>query len=241
MVMVWVIVPVLVLVLGAGCWGAGAMCARCIAANEAHAFSDARCPAWPEQIGADDQTTDGTEACHMRTATDINCNRGYEWALMKAAVKRNPDITLYGLPWGFAGWLGQGSQNPFSNVSATADYTAKWVECGRDTHGLNISVLGIWNEAWAADGRPNTDPWDYALALRKRLDRSGLMHVRIVAPDGSPGQVKTVLKMMAANASYRKVTTGLTQHYPGTAPGNTGAGLATQLPMWSSEDYATYS
>ena len=100
------------------------MCARCIAANEAHAFSDARCPAWPEQIGADDQTTDGTEACHMRTATDINCNRGYEWALMKAAVKRNPDITLYGLPWGFAGWLGFGTQNPYHSESVRCDAAA---------------------------------------------------------------------------------------------------------------------
>ena len=57
---------------------------------------------------------------------------------MREAVKRNPSITLYGLPWGFPGWLGFGTQNPYNNVTATADYTAQWVECGRDTHGLNI-------------------------------------------------------------------------------------------------------
>ena len=35
------------------------------------------------EIGADDQTTDGCEACHMRSPTDVTCTRGYEWALMK--------------------------------------------------------------------------------------------------------------------------------------------------------------
>ena len=29
------------------------------------------------EVGADDQTTDGCEACHMRTPTEVNCSRGY--------------------------------------------------------------------------------------------------------------------------------------------------------------------
>ena len=144
----------------------------------------------------------------MRSPTEVNCSRGYEWQLMKGAVKRHPRIALYGLPWGFAGWLGFGTQNPFHNVTATADYMARWVECGRDTHGLNISHLGIWNEAWAATNRPDTDPWEYALALRRRLDSAGLSHVRIMAPDGSPSQVDTVLDMMEKKAEYRAVTGG---------------------------------
>ena len=193
------------------------------------------------EIGSDDQTTNGCESCHMRSPTELNCSRGYEWPLMVEAVKRNPNITLYGLPWGFAGWLGNGTTNPFHNPATTADYIAKWVECGRDTHALNISVLGIWNEAWNAAGRPDTDPWEFALALRRRLDSSGLGHVRLVAPDGSPAQLATVLKEMDANASYRAVIDGLAQHYPGSSPGDTVAALRTGLPMWSTEDYATYS
>ena len=43
------------------------------------------------------------------------------------AVKRNPGTLLYGLPWGFAGWLGFGTQNPYTNVTATADY--RYVVC----------------------------------------------------------------------------------------------------------------
>ena len=158
---------------------------------------------------------------------------------MKEAVRRNPGVTLYGLPWGFAGWLGFGTTNPYHNVTVTADYTAKWVECGRDHHQLNISVLGLWNEAWQADGRPSTDPWDYALALRKRLDSSGLGHVRLIAPDGSIGDITPAL---GSNASYRAATWGLGAHYPGRAGANPA--WREDLPgitLWSSEDYSTYS
>ena len=122
-------------------------------------------------------------------------------------------------------------------MTATADYVAAWVECGRDTHGLNISVLGLWNEAWQAAGRPSTDPWDYALALRHRLDSSGLGHVRILAPDGDIG---SILPAIQHNASYRAATSLLGQHYPG-AGGTTATERAAGVPLWSSEDYSTYS
>ena len=95
------------------------------------------------EVGSDDQTTDGCEACHMRSPTEVDCHVGYEWGIMKEAVKRNPKLTLYGLPWAWAGWLGMGTNSPYANVTATADYTARWVECGRDAHGLNISVIGL--------------------------------------------------------------------------------------------------
>ena len=195
------------------------------------------------EIGGDDATTDGTEASHMRSPEDLNCSRGYEWALMREAVARHPGVVLYGLPWGFAGWLGFGTSNPYHNVSATADYTARWVECGRDAHGLNISVLGLWNEAWQAGGRLSTDPWEYALALRRRLDGAGLGHVRLIAPDGDIGPIVPALR---ANASYRAATWGLGAHYPGARgadPSWAGAGLPERegMPLWSSEDYSTYS
>lgn len=184
---------------------------------------------------------DPNDSSFALSRTKVECNRGYEFWLMKEAVKRNPNITLYGLPWGFAGWLGFGTQNPFANFTATADYIARWVECGRDTHGLNISVLGIWNEAWAPAGRPNTDPWEFALALRSRLDGSGLSGVRLMAPDGGPGMIDTVVDMLGANASYRAATWGLAQHYPGSSPGDTTKWLRAGLPMWSTEDGASYA
>ena len=190
------------------------------------------------EIGCDDETTDGCESCHMRSPTEVNCSRGYEWDLMKAAVARNPAITLYGLPWGFAGWLGYNTTNPYHNVTATADYIAKWVECGRDTHSLNISVLGLWNEAWQADGRPDTDPWEYALALRHRLDTSGLSHVRLVAPDGQIGAIVPALK---SNATLREAIWGLGAHYPGFRGADPSWRADLGMTLWSAEDYSTYS
>lgn len=193
------------------------------------------------EIGADDQTTDGTEAGHMRTPTEVDCHRGYEWPLMKAAVARNPSITLYGLPWGFAGWLGFGTTNPYHNVSATADYIVRWVECGRDAHGLNISVVGLWNEAWEAAERPTSDPWEYLLALRARLDAGGLAHVRIQLGDlNAGGESETVVPILHENATLRASAWGIGAHYP-NGQGGTASWEDLGLPMWATEDYSTHS
>lgn len=77
----------------------------------------------------------------------------------------------------------------------------------------------------------------YALALRSRLDSSGLAHVRIIVPDGN---INDILHPLQANASYLAATWGLGQHYPG-AGGTSADERALGKPLWSSEDYSTYS
>ncbi len=57
------------------------------------------------EIGADVNSTDGSEPSHMRTPTDHSSTRGYEWWLMAEAHKRNPNIVLEVLPWGAPGWV----------------------------------------------------------------------------------------------------------------------------------------
>jgi len=126
----------------------------------------------------------------------------------------------------------------YHNVTATADYVARWVECGRDTHGLNITVLGLWNEAWQAAGRPDTDPWEYALALRHRLDSSGLGHVRLVAPDG---QISDIVPALKSNATLRQAIWGLGAHYPGVRGADPRWRPDLGMALWSAEDYSTYS
>lgn len=185
------------------------------------------------EIGTDDQTTDGCESCHMRREDELNCDRGYEWTLMKEAAKRNPNITLYGLPWGWAGWLGYNSTNPYSNPSKTADYIGKWIECGRDHHGLNISVIGLWNEADVSFKSQSA----YLLALRNRLDSSHLSHVRIIVPDGD---IADAVHVLSANATLRSASWGLGTHYPG-ARGTSQQERDINMTLWSSEDYSTYS
>src|ERR1039458_90732 len=46
------------------------------------------------EIGGEINSTDGTEPTHMRTATDQNYTRGYEWWLMQQARARNPNLSL---------------------------------------------------------------------------------------------------------------------------------------------------
>ena len=59
------------------------------------------------EIGADVNSTDGSEPSDMRTPTDHSSARGYEWWLMAEAHKRNPHIILEVLPWGAPGWVGK--------------------------------------------------------------------------------------------------------------------------------------
>ena len=44
------------------------------------------------EIGGDGQGTCGSEASHMRTATEVDFHRGYAWWLIAEAKKRNPNI-----------------------------------------------------------------------------------------------------------------------------------------------------
>jgi galactosylceramidase len=76
---------------------------------------------------------------------------------MKEAKKRNPQLKLYGLPWGWPGWLDPDSspdkkaKNVFANPARTANYTLAWLRGAKRVHNLDIDYIGQWNErdAWA--------------------------------------------------------------------------------------------
>ena len=94
------------------------------------------------EIGADVNSTDGSEPSSMRSRADHNYNRGYEWWLMEEARKRNPPIILDTLPWGAPGWVGDGH---FYSEDM-ADYVADFLEGAKTYHHLDIAYTGIWNE-----------------------------------------------------------------------------------------------
>jgi hypothetical protein len=57
------------------------------------------------EIGADVNSTDGSEPSFMRTPSDYEANRGYEWWLMEEAKKRNQTSSLRSFPGVHpAGW-----------------------------------------------------------------------------------------------------------------------------------------
>ena len=60
-----------------------------------------------------------------------------EWWLMKEAKARNPALKLYGLPWGWPGWLDPSAsatveaKNAFANPDVTANYTLGKIQISR--------------------------------------------------------------------------------------------------------------
>ncbi|XP_071947149.1 galactocerebrosidase-like isoform X2 [Antedon mediterranea] len=179
------------------------------------------------EIGGDAQSTDGTESSHMHSPDDENYQRGYEWWLMKEAKKRNPSIKLYGLPWGFPGWIGNGNGSPYSNITMTVDYILRWMKGAQKYHGLYIDYIGIWNERIYNKG--------YIKLLKKTLNENGFEKTMLVASDNKWEISTDILQ----DTELAKAVDIIGIHYPGTK--TTDDTLKTGKTIWSSEDYSTFN
>jgi O-glycosyl hydrolase len=100
------------------------------------------------EIAGDMNSTSGSEASHKHTLADVECDRGYQWWMMKEAKARNPSIRLAGLAWGSPGWTLDGSE---FYTPALISYLTAWLDCAK-TNGLDIDYLGGRNETgWDTD------------------------------------------------------------------------------------------
>ncbi|MEU4654034.1 galactosylceramidase [Streptomyces sp. NPDC023723] len=172
------------------------------------------------EIGADTNSSNGAEPSHMRTRDKVDCDRGYEWWLMKEAQKRNPRIGFYGLAWGAPGWF-EGGFWSADNVA----YLTEWLGCA-DRHGLDIDYLGGWNEkgwdaAWYGD-------------LKKALVNSGHGDVKVVAADNAGWDVATDMKQ---DPAFDAATDVVGIHYPCSAVHCSSSQDALDLgkPLFASE------
>ena len=171
------------------------------------------------EIGGDVQSTDGTESSHMHSADDENYERGFEWRLMVEAKRRNPNITLAGLSWGFPAWVGEGTKQPWTN--STVVYTMKWLLGAKKYYDLDIDYIGIWNER----GWNKT----YTLALKAAITAAGLK-TKIVGHDAG----WDVCNDLSNDPEWAAVVDVISAHYP-------AAGIQANCPtldkvQWSSED-----
>ena len=178
------------------------------------------------EIGADVNSTDGSEPSYARTPTDRNFTCGYEWWLMDEAHKRNPNIILDSLPWGAPGWVGK------FYSKKTAEYIAGFIEGARKTYGLDIAYTGIWNET-------TYDP-DYVKTLRQVLDEQGLK-TKIVCCDEYPRPNVDqwgIVTAMQKDPALRDAVAVVSVHYPRVNGKVTTPPLARKIdkPLWSSED-----
>ena len=181
------------------------------------------------EIGADVNSTDGSEPSQARTRTDHDYTRGYEWWLMTEARKRNPKIVLDTLAWGAPGWIGGG--NFYSDDMA--NYVADFLEGAKRTWGLDIAYTGIWNEK-------HFESAEYVKTLRRTLDTHHL-DTKIVCCDEYPSRGVdqwTILGAMEKDPALRDSIAIVSVHYPRvdgkltTPPSALGIGKA----LWSSED-----
>ncbi|MBO0820388.1 MAG: discoidin domain-containing protein [Nocardiopsaceae bacterium] len=178
------------------------------------------------EIGGDTNSTDGTEPSHMRTASAVDCNRGYEWWLMEQAKARNPGIKLYALEWGAAGWVGAGARTVWT--SQNIDYILAWLGCARQ-HGLAINYLGGWNESGFNAA--------FFEDLRAALDSHGYSDVKLVADDSFGW---TVADAMNSDPAFSKAVGIAGNHYPcgypnGTTCSSTATAQSLGKPLWASE------
>lgn len=185
------------------------------------------------EIGADVNSTDGSEPSHMRTPMDHKATRGYEWWLMAEAHKRNPKILLEILPWGAPRWV-----NPTPGAEDTlytakmAEYVAEFIKLAKSAYGLDIGMTGVWNER----------PYDtaYVKELHRRLEAEHL-DTKIVCCDEYPGEGDgqwAIADEMLKDPELARDVDVIGVHYPlvNGRLTTTDAARKTGKPLWSSED-----
>ncbi len=152
------------------------------------------------EITGGTNTTAGSDPSHMPKRDKVDCNRGYNWWLMKEAKKRNPDIILYGQQWSAPGWLdGVWTED---NI----EYHLTFLECA-EKHGLEIDFIGGWNEK-------GFDP-SWFVALDSALDKH-YPDVRIPAPDAiyQDSSEWTVVDSMIAYPDFKDAVDQIAMHWP---------------------------
>ena len=174
------------------------------------------------EIGGDTQSTEGTEASHMHIAGDENYERGYEWQIMIEAKRRNPQIKLYGLSWGYPRFLAEGGSSPLTN--STVKYIINWLNGARVHHNLTIDYIGIWNE--------NAYSREYILSLRRAITAAGLPTVIVAADDCCDGKW-SICDSILNDVEYQDAIGVIGGHYPDSQ--TTSACASLHKPLWASE------
>jgi hypothetical protein len=184
------------------------------------------------EIGADVNSTDGSEPSHMRTPTDHDSRRGYEWWLMAEAHKRNPNIVLEILPWGAPAWVDEPpSGKPTLYTPKMAVYVADFIKTAKRDYGLDIKYAGLWNEVM------------YDLTYLKELHQQlianhlGTTIVCCDEPGGGNGQW-SIADEILKNPEVARDVAVIGAHYPRVngKVTTTDAARRTGKPLWSSED-----
>ena len=180
------------------------------------------------EIGGEVNSTDGTEPTHMRTRTDLNFTRGYEWWLMQQAKARNPNIVLDCLAWGAPGWIGNG--NYYSQDMC--NYIVNFLKGAQTTYGLTFQLHRHAQRSPAQSSRHRLDQTTPLHARRKRHAKYSTRRRRRMGRRLEHRHQRTYGLLVDPALSNAIARVGA--HYP-----HSTARLAAQtcgIPLWSSED-----
>ena len=146
---------------------------------------------------------------------------------MVEAKRRNPDIKLYALPWGFPGWVAEGGSSPMTN--STVEYIVKWLTGARTHYGLHIDYVGVWNEKelGAASRR-------YVIDLHAAIRAANLSTLIVGNDDCCGATAWGICPLLARDAEWLSALARVGGHYPSST--TTAACEALSISKWSSED-----
>ncbi|SDS38334.1 galactosylceramidase [Paenibacillaceae bacterium GAS479] len=222
------------------------------------------------EVGGDVFSTTGTEPTHARTREELdnpNMHRGYELWLMSEAKKRNRDIKLDILQWGAPGWIndfssniGNDNNNYYKNANSkyamysqdNADYLVSYIKGAKRVWGLDVDyVAGNQNESFVGldlvnPSDPNSPSYlrNYIVhILRPTLDRNGLQHVKIVAPDiggrenepYNPRSPWAFIDEVLADPALKNAVSVIGYHYVKSTSAETAQNSG--LTLWESEGW----
>jgi Glycosyl hydrolase family 59 len=194
------------------------------------------------EIGSDAYSGQGSLPSYNRTGSESVIARGPIVGLVNAAKARNPNVKIYGLTWGTAGWVGSGG--PISGCSGNyfstnnINYLVGWVQAMENATGYPVDYLGGWNEVATCA--------TWIKALYAALQSAGLTSTHLVMDDNVSGLTNWgIATNMAGDSALKNDIYAVGQHYVVSAGGSTPGyypstrALSLGNPLWDTEDGAS--
>jgi len=168
------------------------------------------------EIGADVNSSTGTEPCHRRTSDEKPHARGVNFMICSEALKRNPSMVFDAARWGIPAWAD-------ASAEARKDYYVDYVRL----MGLNGTML---HQLSPGENESSFDRDWSVKTLRPALDANGFKDTRLIAMDEVQGwKLADALKK---DPELKKNLAALTSHYTTTS---TKAAKDCGLPLYNDE------
>lgn len=176
-------------------------------------------------IGFDGNSDHSCWQANKRSAGDAgNYRRGYGGWLFQEAVKRNPNIKLAALHWGYPAWA--------TDDELKARFIYEYVKGIKEAYGYTIEYIG------GNQNESKITP-EVTKMLRKKLDAGGFRNVKVVAADeGARVKVYSVIDALRKDKEYADAVDIIGVHYK-IRPADSGI-LDGAYPfgkrIWSTEE-----